>query len=296
LSLQLQDLENAEILLRRLVDVVPDEPRSQYRFAQLLLRRGHIEQALAAATRAYRLAPERRAIAELLAQLQHAVRQRGLAPADLPAVNIARATETGWPDAIEQQVQELRRDPYWRAAQADRLIRSGHVSEGLAELEQTVSDSNQDWVLQAQLARAYLQVKRLDEAEHLLNRSVEQFPQVADLLRLRGSLRLLRQQWNDAIKDYRRAFTLKPDDAGARADLGFCLQQVGDVAAARQEFTEALRLDPSLEAARIQLGRLLVQLHDYPAARETIECLLRTNPDHQQARDILESAKQAMEK
>ena len=189
-----------------------------------------------------------------------------------------------------EEVRRLRRDGYWRASQALQLIEDGKIQQGLAELEQAASEAPTDWTLSAKLARAYLMANRLDAAERQLNRAVEQFPRVFDLFRLRGSMWLLREQWDEAVRDFQQALALKADDAASHADLGFCLQQIGDRASAKREFIDALRLNAGLDSARLQFAKLLLDLGDPNAARDVVSVLLRTNPDHTEARAILDQA------
>ena len=290
LWLHLGELDEAEVLLNVLVHTHANEARIHFRMAQLWVRRGQPEEALPYVEAAHVAAPHQRAVAELRAQIRHATRSVEATTADKQTRNEAEVGATGWPDPMLEEVRRLRRDGYWRASQALQLIEDGNIEQGLAELEQAVSETPTDWTLCAKLARAYLKVNRLDAAERLLNRSVEQFPRVFDLFRLRGSMWLLREQWDEAVRDFQQALALKADDAASHADLGFCLQQTGDHAGAKREFADALRLNASLDSARLQFAKLLLELGDSSAARDVVSVLLNTNPDHAEALAILERA------
>lgn len=287
LSLTVGNLDVAEDLLNQLIARVPSDARVQYRMAQLLFRRGRLEEAMSCALAAQASAPQHRMIAELLTRLRHSPGLKVVALRGTEATVSAEPTETGWPDPMLEEVRQFRRDAYWRADQAQQMIAAGDVVTGLAELETAVSDAPDDWTLRTQLGRAYISANRRDEAERLLSDSIERFPAAFDLFRLRGSTRLLSQRWGAAIDDFRRALALKPDDAASHADLGFCLRQSGDHEGARTEFQEALRLDPTLEGARIQYAKLLIELNESGPARAQLEILLQRTPSHAEARSML---------
>lgn len=288
LNLALGELDVAEDQLNQLVARVPSDARVQYRLAQVLFRRGRLEDAMSCALAAQASAPRHRAIAELLTRLRHSPGMKDVAAPGTEAAISAAATETGWPDPILEDVRRFRRDAHWRADQAQRLIAAGDVGAGIAELEAAVTDAPDDWTLCTQLGRAYIIAKRREEAERFLSDSIVRFPAAFDLFRLRGSTRLLSESWDKAIDDFRRALALKPDDAASHADLGFCLWQAGDHGGARTEFREALRLDPTLDGARMQLAKLLIALNESEQARAELEALLQSAPGHAEARSLLD--------
>lgn len=260
LLLQSGDLEAAENLLTPLAERESDNPRVLYRLAQLRFRRGQPDEALALVERAHVLAPRQRAIAEFTAQLRFAPRTRQRASPAQPAIDLAQATETTWPDQILGDVLQLRRDAYWRASQGASLIESGNVAAGIQELEAAVAEAPDDWTLQARLAAAYLMTNRLDDAENLVSDALQRWPDTFELQHQLGTVRLLQHEWAQAVDAFGRAIQLKPGSAESHSDLGFCLQQTGQLEAAKAEFKEALRLNPSLESAKKQLAKLLTPM------------------------------------
>lgn len=257
LLMQSGDLEAAENLLTPLAEREPNNPRVLYRLAQLRFRRGEPDEALALVERAHLLAPRQRAIAEFTAQLRFAPRTRQREDPAQPAIDLTQATETTWPDEILADVLQLRRDAYWRASQGARLIESGNVAAGVQELEAAVAEAPDDWTLQARLANAYLTTNRLDDAENLVNDALKRWPDTFGLQHQLGTIRLLRHEWAKAVEAFGRAIQLKPGSAESHSDLGFCLQQTGQLEAAKAEFKEALRLNPNLESAKKQLAKLV---------------------------------------
>lgn len=290
LQQQQGEFDAATSLLENLKVIAPDNARIHFRLAQLLFQQQRLEDAFNSLTTARSLAPRNRMIAELMMQVGHARRLSGVSLDGRAPVDLKEANETRWADAILEQVQSLRRDAYWNALHAKALMESGQHAAAISELEQAITAVPDDWTLRTQLIRACLQVKEWERADRVLNQSIDQFPHVAELFRLRGTVRLMRNEWGLAVQDYRQAIALKPDDAAAYADLGFCLQQLGEMGDARQAFTEALRLDSSLEGARIQFARLLIETKNFEQARQTVETLLKANPDHPVARRIWEQA------
>ena len=74
-------------------------------------------------------------------------------------------------------------------------------------------------------------------------------------------------RYDEAVRSYRKAVALSPDDAVLRNNLGLCLALGGDPAAAEREYRLALELDPSLVFPAKNLGLLLMRLGRLEEAR-----------------------------
>ena len=64
----------------------------------------------------------------------------------------------------------------------------------------------------------------------------------------------------EAIADFERAVSLKPDFAEAYSDLGCALNKTGQLETATENFRKALEIDPRYVAALNNLGSVLVDL------------------------------------
>ncbi|MBI3783739.1 MAG: tetratricopeptide repeat protein [Deltaproteobacteria bacterium] len=81
-----------------------------------------------------------------------------------------------------------------------------------------------------------------------------------------------------AIREYRQALSLNPNDAMAHSNLGTALSLKGDVDGAILELRQALRLKPNDSGDHSKLCAALMQKRDFDGALH--ECLqaIRLNP------------------
>ena len=85
----------------------------------------------------------------------------------------------------------------------------------------------------------------IDQTKQLLKR----FPDSAALHIIEGDAHTKLQQFDIAIKNYKKAINLKPDFAVSHFNLGVALQDKGDLKAALESYKRAVELNPDyLEA------------------------------------------------
>jgi hypothetical protein len=82
-----------------------------------------------------------------------------------------------------------------------------------------------------------------------------------------------------AIRAYRAAAELRPDDASLRNDLGLALHQAGDLNGAIAEFWRAAELEPEHPTAHYNLALAYLDLGVPGAAGEALKTYLRLEPD-----------------
>lgn len=82
-----------------------------------------------------------------------------------------------------------------------------------------------------------------------------------------------------AIRCYRRAQLLAPDDFDTAYLLGIARLQAGDDDAATDSLRTALALDADYAPVQLRLGELLFKTGEYAAARARFEALLALEPD-----------------
>ena len=81
-----------------------------------------------------------------------------------------------------------------------------------------------------------------------------------------GRIHDARSEWTEAEAAYKRAITLRPDDATLHNNLGFSLVAAGDLDRAESSLGRALALDPALETAATNLRLTLALQGRYQPA------------------------------
>lgn len=148
-----------------------------------------------------------------------------------------------WPDIIRWYERGLSREekkqPDARRAYAIALLRNGRSGSGVALLDSEVMAlAETQRMLRRYVLPALIREKLIDRAIEIMDRLLLVDPDSIDDLRLRGSLRGRKRQFDLALDDAGKLITLSPDDiAGHTAYLQLLLQggriaEAGDHAAA----------------------------------------------------------------
>jgi tetratricopeptide (TPR) repeat protein len=118
----------------------------------------------------------------------------------------------------------------------------------------------------------------------------ESFPDSWRTHQLRAEGYALRQDLDDAVKEYEAALELRPNESELHEALGqFYLDNHNDEKA-EAELEKALTLDPSRTHALYLLGRLYVQKRDNEKAVSYLQRALRLQPDLAEASSMLGTA------
>jgi tetratricopeptide (TPR) repeat protein len=93
----------------------------------------------------------------------------------------------------------------------------------------------------------------------------------------------------EAIKRYRRAVTLDPNDKTPHYDLGVALDNAGQPDASIKEYRTALQLDPACLPAAYNLAVLLERLGRKDEAIAEFKTVLQIKPDFSTAKERLQA-------
>ena len=118
----------------------------------------------------------------------------------------------------------------------------------------------------------------------------ESFPDSWRTHQLRAEGYALRQDLDNAIKEFQAALQLHPHEAELHEALGQLYLDNHSDAEAQSELEKALSLDPSRTHALYLLGRLYVQNRDNEKALPYLERALRLQPDLAEASELLGTA------
>ena len=198
----------------------------------------------------------------------------------------------------------LRVDPHSPLALdgfARALLREGKSVEVIALLGTAPTEAS----MVADVAQAYMRLKRFEDASRLLTAGLQSNPNSLELTNAVTQLEILQHHYQAAEKAAERSARLHPDDpetqklylqamvsagslqkartlgpkllAQSPHDLlllylnGVLEHDAGDLQAARGHLQEAVETDPNAAAPHYSLGQVLAQLNDPKGAREELE-------------------------
>jgi len=139
---------------------------------------------------------------------------------------------------------ELVQTPRHEIARAASLQALGRLGEAVAVLRAAGSRLPANADIALQLARCLHKLGELAAARAELERILELDAASAGLWFAYGLICQDSHDTTTAIAAYRRALQWSPKLAEAHVNLGICLQQTGDIAAAKASFGRAMRLRP----------------------------------------------------
>ena len=179
----------------------------------------------------------------------------GAALFDLAAMNV-RSGNLGGAESIYGRLSSLP-DPDYRALHATFLLQIGKLDSGVSELQALARKYPEDRRVRSALVAGLLAMKKIAEAEQLLDGELRRNSKDVEALLQRSSLRLAERKYNDAERDLNLLLRYRPDAAEAHYLLAKIHQGRGAVLSQRQQYTEALAMRPDFIAARLELAALL---------------------------------------
>lgn len=140
------------------------------------------------------------------------------------------------------KLMPLSKSLFW-AQYTDDLLKVGRAADAVARLR-AFPETDRDVSLLDVLARAYLQLSRLDDAETTWNRALEIAPTNTTALLNIGRLELQRSRPEPASKHLARAAELAPQSFEIAYSLSLAYRQLGKVDEARKFQLRAAALGP----------------------------------------------------
>jgi tetratricopeptide (TPR) repeat protein len=140
------------------------------------------------------------------------------------------------------------------------LRQSGRSTQALEWLERAVTRQPPFVPAFHELGVRLFSLRRLDEAQAVLERGLALAPTAAELLVVLGGIHLDRSDRANARVVFARALASAPGHPGALFGLGSAMIDDGEFAPAAERFRQALARDPNYAQARLSLGRCLLEL------------------------------------
>ena len=119
----------------------------------------------------------------------------------------------------------------------------------------------------------------LDQATQLLKR----FPEATALYIIAGDANTKLNQFDSAIKNYKKAINLNPDFAVSHFNLGVAFQDTGDFKAALKSYRKAIKINPHHLEAHLNAGCVLQKTGNLNEAIECYRKILKIDANYTEA-------------
>ena len=290
LLLDLGRYDEARVHLWLAQRLLPNEVRPCLGLARLANARGDTSDALEWASRAARLAPQERAVHELLALIHQQSMNRELAIREMEIAESLLNRPLTWNDPVAAEVVRLRQDAQWCVDQAESMLARQQVVEAVRLLESTLRRGSQNPRVECALARALIHVGRVADAADILDQAGQTHGQIAEIHFQRGVIYFLQDHHNDALQAFERAIEIKPDYTLAHFNLGHTLERLGNSEAALSAFRAAVHYQPTHQGAHTNVGRILLRKNQPEDALRHLRVSLRLAPYDRLSRQLFHEA------
>ena len=278
-------LDESERCFRNAHVLAPDDFRWPYYLGHVFRSTGRLTEAVEYFERALRLRPDDLAALTWLGQVHvdagrpeaaepHLARTRVLHP-DTPAVLFqlgrAAAARRDYATAVARFEDALRLEPAATAIHYPLAM----AYRGLGDLEKALVHLDRSGDRAGDGAGVTLADPLMAEVNTALRS-----PQVHwDLGLVAGA----RDDWPEAVRQFREAARLAPELPVVRLNLGLALNRAGEARAALDQLGEAVRLDPRLAAAHFAMGTLYERSGRDEEAVERYTLAAAQDPNHAEA-------------
>jgi tetratricopeptide (TPR) repeat protein len=147
-------------------------------------------------------------------------------------------------------------------------------ASGVTHLEPVQAKSS-DLILQQ--AKKANQDMRYNESMKLLDRALQQQPNLADAYLERGKVKYYLDEPKSAIKDYNLALKYKPNFADAYLERGKA-KHYPDTQSAIEDFNLALKYKPNFADAYLERGKARSSIGEYKSAIEDLDRAINIDP------------------
>ena len=277
------------------VRVSPFSPQAHSGLAEVLLRQGHVDEAIAEFHRALEIAPvfdrvsnnlavallRQGKIDDAIAQWQEAVRiTPGYAEAH-SNLGSALLKKGRVDDAIAEGRRALELNSYSASAHYNlglALMQKGDVDGAIAQYQRALAIDPADASVHNNLGVAYLNQRRADDALREFQQATALDPANAEALQNEGTLLLSLGRPDDALAPLQKAAELNPGNADLAYNLGVLSLQKGQVDDAITQLRRCLQLTPKRAEAHNNLAIACYQKGDLNGAVTEFTAVVQLKP------------------
>ena len=258
--------QNGETLWRHTINVTARNYIAHNNFANWLLQRGRLDEAMAESRSSLAIEPT---LEEAHVTFANTLLQEGNVDGAIAEYRIALQLR---PDFLEV-----------RTNLGNVLLQRGQVDEAIAHYEKAIETNPNFAPPHSNLGNALLQKGQIDDAIHHYQRALEINPRFAEVHNNLGNALLQRGQLNDAAAQYQQALALKPDYAEAEYNLGNTFLQRRQSDDAIAHYRRAIAIDPDYAEAYYNLGKAFAAQANYNEAIRASQAAIRIRPNYSEA-------------
>jgi tetratricopeptide (TPR) repeat protein len=177
-----------------------------------------------------------------------------------------------------EQAASLAPDPAIETHLGIALRQSGQTARALEALQRATARERPFPLAFHELGVLLFSLRRLDEAQSVLERGLALAPAMTELSVMLGGIYLDRGDRAAAKVAFARALTSAPGHPGALFGLGSALADEGEFAAAAERFRQALVRDPSYAQAQLSLANCLLELGRFDEAVASLRAAVKVAP------------------
>ena len=262
------NLDDAEIVLRRVLSGSPESPSARALLGQVALSRGEHELAVEYLQAALRAVPQANRLHYPLA-----LAYRGLGDVEKAQEHLAQRGEVGVrpPDPLVEELEELKTGERVHVLRGRTAFHFGDYQSAAREFRLAVEAEPESVPARVNLGSALGQLGDRIGAIHQFRRVLELAPEnlaahynLGVLLRLEGAA-------EESLVHLEKAVELAPGDGAAWRELAAARARAGDPEAALEAYTRASGFLPYDAETRLGEVQLLVDLGRYEEARQRLE-------------------------
>lgn len=169
---------------------------------------------------------------------------------------------------------------------ASALVAAGHLDTAITAFEQALEFAPAQAGTYEVYARSLSDARRAAQAEGVWRRGIQKLPKLESMYLGLAALQFARGHLKECLETYRQGVAALPESADLQMGMGQILEDLGEKAAAEQQFRIALKLRPGWAIpieALLNLLRKDAPEADLDAARAVLADPVRAPEDHANA-------------